>query len=45
MPETTDGKKYPYTKEGMAKAKANQSRLDKNKKKMGKKNVNGSNYS
>jgi hypothetical protein len=38
MPTTSDGKKYPYTKEGMAKAKSNQSRLDKNKKNMGSKN-------
>tara|TARA_Y100001973_G_scaffold72819_1_gene106260 strand:- start:1949 stop:2068 length:120 start_codon:yes stop_codon:yes gene_type:complete len=38
MPTTTDGKKYPYTKEGMAKAKANQARLNKNKKTMGSKN-------
>jgi hypothetical protein len=45
MPRTTDGKKYPYTKEGMDKAKANQSRLNKKKKMMGSKKSNGSNYS
>jgi len=35
MPETTDGKKFDYTKLGMMKAKMHQQRLDKNKKSMG----------
>ncbi|OUU63402.1 MAG: hypothetical protein CBC24_09200 [Candidatus Pelagibacter sp. TMED64] len=35
MPETSDGKKFDYTKLGMMKAKMHQKRLDKNKKKMG----------
>tara|TARA_R100001443_G_scaffold99323_1_gene106442 strand:- start:868 stop:1305 length:438 start_codon:yes stop_codon:yes gene_type:complete len=37
MPETTDGKKFDYSKLGMMKAKMHQQRLDKNKKSMGKK--------
>ena len=37
MPETTDGKKFDYTKLGMMKAHMHQQRLDKNKKKMGAK--------
>ena len=45
MPQTSDGKKYPYTKEGMKQAKDNQNRLNKKKKMMGSKKSNGSNYS
>ncbi|BAQ86957.1 hypothetical protein [uncultured Mediterranean phage uvMED] len=40
MPETSDGKKFDYTKLGMMKAKMHQQRLDKNKKKMGGKDYN-----
>jgi len=37
MPETSDGKKYDYTKLGMMKAKMHQQRLDRNNKSMGNK--------
>jgi len=37
MPETTDGKKFDYTKLGMMKAHMHQKRLDKNNKNMGAK--------
>jgi len=37
MPETTDGKKFDYSKLGMMKAKMHQQMLDKNKMGMGKK--------
>ena len=37
MPETSDGKKFDYTKLGMMKAKMHQQRLDKKKMGMGKK--------
>ena len=39
MPTTTDGKKFDYSKLGMMKAKMHQQMLDKNKKSMGKKNL------
>jgi|TARA_Y100000401_G_scaffold108775_1_gene104339 hypothetical protein len=44
MPKTSDGKKFPYTKEGMKQAKANQERLNKKKKTMGKTKTGGSSY-